>query len=196
MPCTPVFPSGPFRWIRKSRISLFFVLLLIPTLPLLGCYGEFALTKELYRFNGDIHPNSFVQSLVMWALALLWVYSIAILVDVVILNLIEFWTGDNPMLAQATYTNPDGSQVVMTPSSDGKEMRVEVMRDGTMVDTRRIVRTSATHFDVLDSQGALVGGVDRTQQGGLEFTRPGSDRRAVLTPEMISQFRTQHAPAL
>ncbi len=190
MPHAPILLSGVFRWIRTSPLSIFIIFTLITILPLLGCYGEFALTKEVYRFNGDISPDSFIQSVVLWVLAFFWIYSIAIFVDVVIFNLIEFWSGNNPMVAKTTFNNPDGSQVVMTPSSDGKEVQVDVIRDGEMVDTRRIVRTSETHSDIFDSKGVLVGGVDRNVEGGLEFTRPGTERKAVLTAGMISQFKT------
>lgn len=190
MPQPSILLSGLSRWIRTSPISLFIVFSLITILPLLGCYGEFALTKSVYRFNGDISPDSFIQSAVLWVLAFFFIYEVAIVVDVVIFNLIEFWSGDNPMTAKTTFSNPDGSQVVMTPSSDGKEVQVDVVRDGEMIDTRKIVRTSATHFDVMDSKGVLVGGVDRNSEGGLEFSRPGTENKAVLTPEMISQFKT------
>ena len=189
MPQPSILLSGLSRWIRTSPISLFIVFSLIAILPLLGCYGEFALTKSVYRFNGDISPDSFIQSAVLWVLAFFWIYGIAALVDVVIFNLIEFWSGDNPMTAKTTFSNPDGSQVVMTPSSDGKEVQVDVVRDGETIDTRRIIRTSATHFDVMDLKGVLVGGVDRNSEGGLEFSRPGTENKAVLTPEMISQFK-------
>lgn len=193
MPHTLTLTPGWLQWFRASRWSVFFVFLLIASLPLMGCFGEFALTKELYRFNSDCSPYSLVQSVVMWVLALLWVYPAAIVVDVVIFNLVEFWSGQNPITAKTTYDNPDGSQVVMTPSEDGNELTVEVVRDGSTVDTRRIIRTSGTHCDVLDAKGSLVGGVERNSEGGLEFSRPGSERRSVLTPEMLSQFRTHQA---
>lgn len=190
MPYSPILFSGLFRWIRTSHVTIFIAVVLISIIPLLGCYGEFALTKSVYRFNGDISPDSFIQSAVLWVLAIFWIYGIAAIVDVAILNLIEFWSGENPMTAKTTFNNPDGSQVVMTPSSDGKEVKVEVVRDGETYDTRKIVRTSDTHFDVLDSKGVLVGGVEKNTAGGLEFSRPGVERTAVLTPEMISQFKT------
>ncbi len=190
MPHTPLFLSGLFRWIRTSPVSILIAFCLMAILPLLGCYGEFALTKEVYQFNGDISPYGFLQSVVMWVLGWFVIYPIAIFVDVVILNLIEFWSGENPLTAKATFDNPDGSQVVMTPSQDGNEIQVDVVRDGETIETRKMVRTSATHCDVFDSKGVLVGGVERNTQGGLEFSRPGNERRTVLTPDMISQFKT------
>ncbi len=61
------------------------------------CYGNFYLTKSVYRWNGSIGNSSmtgrFLRSLVMIALSIIPVYGIAMLADLIILNLIEFWTG-------------------------------------------------------------------------------------------------------
>lgn len=61
-----------------------------------GCYGSFALTNKLYDWNGTL-GDKFVKSLVFWGLCIIPVYEVAALVDVVIFNLIEFWSGSNPV---------------------------------------------------------------------------------------------------
>ena len=68
----------------------------------LSCYGHFPLTRAVYRMNGDVGKSlgedqtarKLVQSVVMWVLVIIPVYGVAIVADVVVLNLIEFWTGD------------------------------------------------------------------------------------------------------
>jgi hypothetical protein len=188
--------QGRFSDFRKTPLFLGSLFLLLPVLPLLGCYGEFALTKSLYEFNGNIDPNGFIQSVVMWVLSFFFIYSVAVLVDVAILNLIEFWTGDNPMLAQATYDNPDGSQVVMTPSPQGNEVKIDLKKDGKTVETRRVVKADDTHFKVYTADGSLVGSVAREANGNLVCSRPGTTQSAVLTSEMIAQFTTQAASGM
>ena len=61
-----------------------------------GCYGKFALTTKLYKWNGSL-GDKFVNSVVMWVLMIIPVYSLVGFIDLVILNVIEFWTGKNPM---------------------------------------------------------------------------------------------------
>lgn len=61
-----------------------------------SCLGEFALTKGLLNFNRNITDSKFVNNLLFYGLALVQAYSVAVFIDVVILNLIEFWTGSNP----------------------------------------------------------------------------------------------------
>lgn len=113
-PCLPqelVFPaSRPLRagdtagppQIRKetmkTRTSQALILsgLLLAALPMQGCYGNFNLTRKVYNWNGTL-GDKFVKSLVMCVMIIVPVYGLAGLADLVILNLVEFWTGSNPM---------------------------------------------------------------------------------------------------
>lgn len=62
------------------------------------CYGSFPLVRAVYKFNGSIGDNSkaggVVRSLVMILLTIIPVYGISFLADVIILNSIEFWSGN------------------------------------------------------------------------------------------------------
>ena len=61
-----------------------------------GCYGSFSLTKKVYKWNGSL-GNKWLNTIVFWVFNILPVYDIAVFVDVVVLNLIEFWVGSNPL---------------------------------------------------------------------------------------------------
>jgi hypothetical protein len=64
-----------------------------------GCFGSFALTKKVYEFNDGLE-NKWLKSIAFWGLNIIPVYGFAGFVDVVILNLVEFWTGSNPLAMQ------------------------------------------------------------------------------------------------
>lgn len=66
-----------------------------------GCFGSFALVQKVYEFNDDISDNKFVKTLLFYVLNIIPVYGIAGFVDVVIFNLIEFWSGSNPISMEA-----------------------------------------------------------------------------------------------
>ena len=85
---------------RKTIILIVLVSLL--TLTMSGCFGSFSLTRKVYDFNRSVSGEKFVQSLVMWAMFFIPVYEFAGLIDVVLLNLIEFWTGSNPIAMSDT----------------------------------------------------------------------------------------------
>lgn len=70
--------------------------LLVFTSTLQSCIGSFSLTKKVYQFNKGV-GDKWIQELVFLVFCAIPVYSISVFVDAVILNLIEFWTGSNPM---------------------------------------------------------------------------------------------------
>ena len=78
------------------KLVLFFVLALFVATSS-GCFGEFALTRAVYEWNDDVSSNNFVKTLVFWGLNIIPVYGIASFADLIIFNLIEFWTGSNPI---------------------------------------------------------------------------------------------------
>ena len=65
-------------------------------LQMQGCYGKFALTRKLYAWNGTL-GDKWINSLATFALIAVQVYSVAGIVDYVVLNTMEFWTGKNPV---------------------------------------------------------------------------------------------------
>lgn len=103
---------------------------LILVLSTAQCFGGFALTKKLYGFNKSIMASNqglagnLVRTLVMWVMAIIPVYSIGMLIDLVVLNLIEFWTGNN-LLSQG----PDAEGRVTFTQINDNEMRVDI-KDG------------------------------------------------------------------
>ncbi|MBP8878130.1 MAG: DUF3332 family protein, partial [Flavobacteriales bacterium] len=80
--------------IRKTAL-LFAMSTLVITQT--GCFGEFALVRKVYEWNDNLSDSKFVKTLVFYVLNIIPVYGIASFIDVVILNLIEFWSGSNPL---------------------------------------------------------------------------------------------------
>ena len=122
-----------------------------------ACFGNFALTRTVYDLNSRVQ-NGFVQSAVTWVFVILPVYSLAATVDFLALNVIQFWTGTNPIRAQIT--DSDGTQVASSREIiDGEDVLVlrSTEKDGT---TQRVefrkVDESAMHARILNNEGELV----------------------------------------
>lgn len=73
-----------------------------------GCFGEFALTRKVYDWNkgiaGEDMVGKLVKTLVFYGLCIIPVYEVAGAIDIIVLNLIEFWTGSNPLAMKAGET--------------------------------------------------------------------------------------------
>jgi hypothetical protein len=84
-----------------------------------GCMGSWIITKKIYHWNEKATGNKFVDNGIFWILSF-WFYPITLVVDFFLLNLIEFWTGSNPMAMApgeketAVVKGNDGNQYEMT----------------------------------------------------------------------------------
>ncbi|MCC6540816.1 MAG: DUF3332 family protein [Flavobacteriales bacterium] len=106
--------------IRKSAFMLAMSSLLITQT---GCFGEFALTRKVYNWNDDISDSKVVKSLVMWVMMIIPVYGVAGFVDMIILNLIEFWSGSNPLSMN------EGDYEMQMATIKGEHFRIEATKD-------------------------------------------------------------------
>jgi hypothetical protein len=81
-----------------KRIKSFLLVALATVIMLgqTGCIGSFQATKAIYKFNQSL-GNKWLNEIVFLVFCVVPVYEIGAFVDVVVLNLIEFWTGSNPM---------------------------------------------------------------------------------------------------
>jgi hypothetical protein len=100
-----------FQSIRRSAVLSVVALGLVASS---GCFGSFNLTRKTYAYNKSVSPDKWVQEVVFLAFMVIPVYSVVGAVDVLILNSIEFWTGENPVMASNTITREDGGRVVQS----------------------------------------------------------------------------------
>lgn len=62
-----------------------------------SCLGSFAAFNNLKDWNQDLSDSKFVNNLVFWGLNIIPVYGLFFLGDTIIFNVIEFWSGSNPI---------------------------------------------------------------------------------------------------
>lgn len=140
-----------------------------------ACFGSFALTKKLYNYNKSFSNDKWMQELFFLATGvLLPVYSVAGLIDVVILNSMEFWTG-KPALSSAsgpetkTKVLARGNTTVtqtMTRSAEGKTMLLEEKVDGTF--TRRTTLTQPVGASMVTAVTTFADGRSETRSLTLD----------------------------
>jgi hypothetical protein len=121
-----------------------------------GCYGSFGLTKNVHRWNGGV-GGKFVQWLVFLGLVIVPVYAITLIVDALLLNSIEFWTGETKV---ARVERRGNTAVAVTEG--GEEIRI-VPRSQTEAAFYRgdqVIGTATVQPDgsvrVLDEKGDVV----------------------------------------
>ena len=80
---------------KKGRITVACALL-AGSMMFSSCIGSFSLWNNLRSWNEGV-SNKFVNELIFVAFNIVPVYPIAYLADAIVLNSIEFWSGENPV---------------------------------------------------------------------------------------------------
>ena len=123
---------------KKKYLSIAAAALLSLSLVSTSCIGSFSLTNKLLGWNKGI-GNKFVNELVFFAFWVLPVYEVSALADILVLNSIEFWSGDNPvaqddMMIEGTDGNTylvqcDNLGYTVTNQDDGSVVRFDYDAD-------------------------------------------------------------------
>src|SRR5690606_39137109 len=66
-----------------------------------ACLCSFNLTQNIHEWNSNATDNKFVNNLLFWVMCIIPVYGVGVFLDAVIFNLVEFWSGSNPIAMEA-----------------------------------------------------------------------------------------------
>jgi len=119
-----------------------------------GCFGSFKLTKAAYDFNKGL-GNKWLSWLVFLIVGHITI-GITLMVDSLILNSLEFWTGKNPMAMGDTYreTDTNGNSITAVKMEDGSlYMRIDAV---TGESQELVLQQDQEIIRVLDAQGKVL----------------------------------------
>jgi len=88
----------------NRRRTLLFSLTLLALLAFPGCFGRFAMTGAVQKFNLELTTDQWGRELTFVGLYIIPVYPIATFGDLFVVNSIEFWNGENPMTGESAIT--------------------------------------------------------------------------------------------
>ena len=126
---------------RGSRFGKGIALVLVAAVGTLsaGCFGKFQLTRKLYDVNQSI-DEKYIRSAATWIFVI--PYALTGILDFLVFNVIEFWTGENPAVsAPVTKVLAQGNgKAVLTLSRDGGATvaMIERYEGGRLVSTLRV----------------------------------------------------------
>jgi len=147
----------------------------------MGCYGSFPLTRAVHRVN-DTPGNDLVDSVVMWVFIIVPVYEVAMLSDVVVLNLLEFWVEGDVYLAEGDGADQDGYDL----QRDGPDrLRLVKVTEGDERVLATFVRLSDKLCEVRGADGDPVGRAVREEGGRVVLKGADGSALRVLQEEQI-----------
>lgn len=100
-------------------------LLAVSSLCFQSCIGSFSLTNKVLTWNRNVN-NKFVNELVFFAFWVLPVYEVTAAADLLVINSIEFWSGNNPLEANnRIIKTDDGNYQILADKSGYKVVTPE-----------------------------------------------------------------------
>ncbi|WP_338869910.1 DUF3332 domain-containing protein [Myxococcus stipitatus] len=158
-----------------------------------GCFGSFKLTQKIWTWNKNISDEKFVQWLMFLVLIIVPVYELGTLIDALVINSIEFWSGKNPV--SSTGSSDINTRIVrlgaheelrMTKDPETGVMTLVLEREGEEPVIRHfeplqdgmVVRDDAG-VPMVRAEGTADGGVAVTDAAGLTRTVHGKEALAL-----------------
>lgn len=173
---------------KKIKMTAAVACVLACSLTFSSCIGSFSLTNKVLSWNKQV-GSKFLNELVFFAFWVLPVYEVTALCDVLVINSIEFWSGNNPLSASTKVIDTeqgrylvvcDGKGYTVTNESTGQEMRLDFIES-----------TQTWQLDYEGKQYPLMTFVDDTH-----VAMPGSDGKmhnVELTAEGVDSYRSEVA---
>jgi hypothetical protein len=110
----------------KKTKNLLVAALLGGSLMMQSCIGSFSLWNSLKDWNMGV-DSKFVNEMVFFAFHIVPVYEAAYVADILVLNSIEFWSGDNPVADFGTkQVKGENGDYAITAKADG----YTIVKDG------------------------------------------------------------------
>jgi len=148
-----------------------------------GCFGSFNLTKKVYKFNEGV-GGKWVQELVFLVMVIVPVYGVATFIDAIVLNTIEFWTGENPVSAAVIDDREAGVTVSIDPANGTTRYLQNSPGDHTEYNFERTDNGTV----VKDQSGKTVLICQATDDGGILVKDAAGRTTATYTKEDIENL--------
>ena len=144
---------------KKKYLGMAIALTLAGSMMFSSCIGSFRLSNKLMSWNQTI-GSKFVNELVFFAFWILPVYEVSGLADLLVLNSIEFWSGENPVAENGEQiiegndskylVKTDEAGYTITSLTDGSEVRLDYDKD----DNSWNATVDDTHVNIITPDGS------------------------------------------
>jgi hypothetical protein len=120
-----------------------------------SCIGSFTLFHKVLDWNQSV-GDKWINELVFLALCVVPVYEIAWFIDGVVLNSIEFWTGDNPASADVQVKQVETVNGLVTITTDANGHKIQKEGSDEIVEFRFNKAENSWSLDAMGQSTPLV----------------------------------------
>lgn len=169
---------------KKRYLTVALAALLLGSTTLTSCIGSFALTNRVLSWNKQV-GSKFINELVFFAFWVLPVYEVTSMADLLVINSIEFWSGNNPVSASTKVIDTDNGRYLV--DCDGKGYTVTFQPTG---ESYRLDFDVDSQTWALDFKGEFYPLMTMVDDSHVRMIMPDGDMRLVdLSAEGLSAYR-------
>ncbi|MCG6168598.1 DUF3332 family protein [Leptospira sanjuanensis] len=130
---------------QQNKFRKAIVAILVPMILLVSfanCFGKFAIVRKFYNANEDLNIGTgmlakMIKTILFW-IPFVWLMAIGFFFDLVLFNLIEFWSGSNPIGLNEYDENgkfvksyeEKGEKLLLSYSDFGKRLDIKLEKEG------------------------------------------------------------------
>lgn len=171
---------------KKLYFTVGTILTICGSLTLSSCIGSFALTNRVLDWNRQI-GSKFVNELVFFAFWVLPVYEVTAMADMLVLNSIEFWSGNNPLTASTKAIDTDHGRYLVDCDGKGYTITYQPTGEQTRLDFDVPTQTWSVNVD-----GKLYPFMTMVDDNHVKMITPDGDFRAVsLTQDEVTAYAAE-----
>jgi hypothetical protein len=137
------------------RATIIALVLACLTLSNTACIGRMAVSGKVMAFNLSATEDKWGREILFLAMHILPVYGFAAMADLIVVNSIEFWTGENPITHEPRLARSGDENHGVT--ADGGEVISTLRKDGSIDIEIRTADGEAHFLNVVREDGAVVG---------------------------------------
>lgn len=168
---------------KKNSITVGLLIAAAAVLPLQSCIGSFALTHKVLSWNNQV-GSKFVNELVFFAFWILPVYEVTSIADLLVLNSIEFWSGNNPVEASTKVIDTDQGRYYI--ACDGKGYTVKAPNGDEM---RLDFEADTQTWSIMTAEGESYPFMTMIDDNHVKMVTPAGDFRTVeLSQEGLQAY--------
>lgn len=125
-----------------------------------SCLGSFSAFNGLRDWNDGLTSSKFLDNLIFWVLNIVPVYGLFLFGDMIIFNVIEFWSGSNPLAMnegdiETQIVEKDGSTFEMTATKNRLQIKIiEGERVGEKLDL--VYSPSKKSWSAIKANGEVI----------------------------------------
>ena len=152
------------------------VTLLCSCIAFTSCIGSFKLSNKVLSWNKQVSNSKFVNEVVFFCFWVIPVYEVTTIADVLVVNSIEFWSGDNPLAETETEKSIHGKK---------GEYLVRYKRNGYRI----VNRNTKTSVDLIYDKGTKTWSAMAKNKPVRVYLPGGKTMNVELSESGVATFR-------